>query len=248
MDDESTSPIRQFVEDYREVRLSEGFVSKDPEFAQQLPFRDATGRNKGTWRVRAFHYLIVRAGLALLPNVRRVLDIGAGNGWMSRRLAASYRVTALDVDAGETGLRALTDSRVSRVCADLEALPLRNASFDVVIAAAAVHYSNRPASVLAESARVLRRGGVLILADSPVYPDAEARDRAWRRTLSYYQKTGYPALARRYRGLTRAELEDDKSFRFATIIPGFGHWKTALASLRGGDRGARLPILFGWKR
>lgn len=248
MDDTPPPSIRQFVDDYRRVRLAEGYASPDPRFVHQLPFRDATGRNAGIWRTRALHYLAIRAGLALLAGARRVLDLGAGNGWLSRRLARSHRMTALDVDAGPTGLGALLDDRVARVCADLEALPLRDGTFDVVIAAAALHYSTRLPTVLGEAARVLRRGGVLILADSPVYRDERSRDRAWDRTLSYYQSAGYPHLARRYRGLTRTELEGNPSFHFVTMIPGLGHWKTELAGLLGRERGARLPVLFGWKR
>jgi SAM-dependent methyltransferase len=121
----------------------------------------------------------------------------------------------------------------------------------VVIAAASLHYSAHHERILAETARVLRRGGVLILADSPVYPDAASRDRAWPRTLAYYQSAGYPDLARRYRGLTRNELADNPWFRFVTVSPGLGSWKSALdhlvGGLRGRSSGARLPVLFGWK-
>jgi SAM-dependent methyltransferase len=250
--DGPATSVRQFVTDYRRVRLAEGFASTNPEFAQQLPFRDSTGRNAATWRVRARHYLVIRAGMALIPGVQRVLDLGAGNGWLARRLAPRYRVTALDLDADETGLAALDDPSVERVCGDLEALPIRDGAFDVVIAAASLHYSAHPERILAETARVLRRGGVLILADSPVYPDAAARDRAWQRTFSYYQSAGYPDLARRYRGLTRSELADNAWFRFVTVSPGLGSWKSAfdhlVGNLRGRSVGARLPVLFGWKR
>jgi SAM-dependent methyltransferase len=250
--DGPATSVRQFVTDYRRVRLAEGFASTNPEFAHQLPFRDATGRNSTTWRVRARHYLVIRAGLALIPGARRVLDLGAGNGWLSRRLAARYRVTALDLDAGETGLGALDEPSVARVCGELETLPIRDGAFDVVIAAASLHYSARHDRILGEAARVLRRGGVLILADSPVYPDAASRDRAWQRTLSYYQGAGYPDLARRYRGLTSGELADNAWFRFVTVSPGLGSWRGAfdhlVGGLRGRSPGARLPVLFGWKR
>jgi len=250
--DGHATSVRQFVTDYRQVRLAEGFASTNPEFAHQLPFRDATGRNAAIWRIRARHYLVIRAGLALIPGAHRVLDLGAGNGWLARRLAQRYRVTALDLDAGETGLAALDEPSVARVCGDLEALPIRDHAYDVVIAAASLHYSMRHERILAEAARVLRRGGVLILADSPVYPDAASRDRAWQRTLSYYQSAGYPDLARRYRGLTRSELADNPWFRFVTVSPGLGSWRSAfdhlVGNLRGRSEGARMPVLFGWKR
>ena len=157
--DGPATSVRQFVTDYRRVRLAEGFVSTNPEFAHQLPFRDSTGRNAATWRVRARHYLVIRAGLAR--------DSGRSSGARSRRgqrlagaaAAPRYRVTALDLDAGETGLAALDEPSVARVCGDLEALPIRDAAFDVVIAAASLHYSARHERILAETARVLRRGG-----------------------------------------------------------------------------------------
>jgi ubiquinone/menaquinone biosynthesis C-methylase UbiE len=245
-DDQRPRPggIRQFVEDYRRLRLAEGLASSDPRFARELPFRDVTGRNAAIWRVRALHYALLRGCLALLPRSRRVLDLGAGNGWLARRLAGSHQVTAADVDATDTGLGALDDPRVWRVRADLEALPLRNGSFDVVISAAALHYAVELPRALGEIARVLRSGGALLLADSPFYPDALARHRAWQRTLRYYAEAGTPGLAHRYRGLTREELDGSGLFRFVTVSPGFSPW----AALRRREVGARLPVLLGWKR
>src|SRR5262245_55171753 len=105
--DDLMPSLRQFVDDYRRVRVAEGYASADPDHVRQLPFRDSTGRNAAAWRIRALHYLVIRLALRLIPGVARVLDLGAGNGWLARRLASSFRVTALDVDGGDTGLRAL---------------------------------------------------------------------------------------------------------------------------------------------
>jgi SAM-dependent methyltransferase len=240
--------VRHFVEAYRTIRLAQGFASSDPEFAARLPFRDLTGKNRKIWRTRALHYLVMRAALALVPGARRVLDLGAGNGWLSRRLAHAYRVTAIDIDSGATGLGAIASQPVARVCGELELLPLATGTFDVVIAAAAVHYSANPMLVLDEIARVLRPRGVLILADSPVYADGDARDQAWQRTLAYYRGTGYPELAQRYRGLTRVELRDCAPFRFVTLSPGFERWQSALERVRGKAIGVRLPVLLGVRR
>lgn len=236
------------MEDYRRLRFAEGYASADPDFARRLPFRDTTGRNTAAWRLRAFHYVVVRAALGSLrcfqDGVPRVLDVGAGNGWLARRLAGRYRVTALDVDATDLGLGAIADPRVSRVRGDLEALPLGDETFDVVIAAAALHYAVDLPRALAEIARVLRPGGVLIIADSPFYGDALARHRAWQRTLTYYTTAGAAHLAWRYRGLTRAELDGPGLFHFVTLSPGLSG---GLSMLRGREVGPRLPVIFGRK-
>jgi len=240
--------FRNFVRDYRRVRLAEGYASTDPAFARALPFRDLTGRNRAIWRIRALHYLIVRAGLAALPGIERVLDLGAGNGWMARRLAGAFRVTALDVDGGDTGLAAIDDPRVARVAGDLAALPLRAGSFDAVVASAALHYAPDVGAALGEVARVLRPRGVLIIADSPVYADAAAREQAWQRTRAHYAAFDAAPLADRYRGLTRAELDAPGLFRFVAVSPGWDSLRAALRPWRGQRAEARLPVLFAWKR
>jgi SAM-dependent methyltransferase len=236
--------VRDFVESYRRLRLAEGYASSDPRFVHQLPFRDLSGRNRGVWRIRALHYAVIRACLKLLPHARTVLDLGSGNGWLARRLAGAHQVTAVDVDATDTGLRALDEPRVRRLQAELEALPVAAGSFDVVIAAASLHYAADLHAALAEIARVLRPGGALILADSPLYADSVERHRAWQRTQRYYAEAGTPELAGRYRGMTRTELDGCGLFRFVTLSPGFASWRALVRR----DGGARLPVLLGVKR
>jgi SAM-dependent methyltransferase len=127
-------------------------------------------------------------------------------------------------------------------------LPFRAGAFDAVVAAASLHYSADPLSVLTEIARVLSRRGLLILADSPIYATPATRDQAWQRTLAYYERAGFPELAQRYRGLTRGELRGCPTFRFFRLSPGYERWQSALERFRGRETGVRLPVLIGLRR
>jgi len=241
--------VREFVAAYRRVRAAEGLADGDPAYVAALPFRDLSGRQPAMWRVRALHYLGVRLCLEALPWVGRVLDLGAGNGWLARRLARGgrFRVAALDVDGGPAALGALAGTGVLRVRGELDHLPFAGGSFDAVVAAASLHHAGDLGAALREADRVLAPRGVLIVADSPVYTDAIARARAARRTEAYYRDMGEPGLAARYRGLTRAELDGPGLFRFVTLFPGVALRASLSALRRREPPGARLPVLLGWR-
>lgn len=99
----------------------------------------------------------------LLPQgPRTVLDIACGTGIVTRRLLRPGR-TVLGVDRSP-GMLALAARRVPGgvVCGDATRLPLAPGSVDAVVIVWLLHLLDAPAAVLAEAARVLRPGGVLI--------------------------------------------------------------------------------------
>jgi ArsR family transcriptional regulator len=65
---------------------------------------------------------------------------------------------------------------------DMYQLPLGDASFDAVVIHQVLHYADRPATVIAEAARVLRRGGILVIVDfAPHTLEYLREDHAHRR-------------------------------------------------------------------
>jgi SAM-dependent methyltransferase len=101
----------------------------------------------------------------LLPaGARRVLDLGAGTGKLTRQLAAR----GLDVVAVEPtdGMRAELERvlpGVPALAGSAEQIPLDDGTVDVVLAAQAWHWVD-PAQAVPEVARVLAPGGTLGLA------------------------------------------------------------------------------------
>ncbi len=102
----------RFLEDYSRIRLAEGRTSGDSEYFRALPYQDLTGKNSAQWAIRAGATGISRRGV--LAEIEKeigrpldILDLGAGNGWMSYRLSLrEHKPVALDIfsDSGD-GLR-----------------------------------------------------------------------------------------------------------------------------------------------
>jgi len=146
--------------------------------------------------------------LAFTPDV--VVDLGCGTGHgaaaLSRRWPAA-RVIAVDFAPGmlhETARRAEA-ARIERLCADAAALPLPDASVDLVFSSLMLPSCDAPDAVLAEVARVLRPRGLLCF--STFGPDtlAELRE-AWRAADGYAHVHPFADMHDIGDGLVRAGL------------------------------------------
>jgi SAM-dependent methyltransferase len=104
----------------------------------------------------------------------RVLEVGCGAGWMwaeaAARLPGELDLTLTDLSngmvteavdrVGSLGRYRQTAGRV----ADVQELPFRPGSFDVVVAIYVLHHVPDTRRAIAEMARVLRPGGVALVA------------------------------------------------------------------------------------
>lgn len=177
----------QFKRDYEEIRQSEGRGSRHAAFYLALPFADLTGNFTGQWKIRArSHRYFERT---LLPSLEerygdsfRALDIGAGNGWLSYRLALhGHRPVAVDLCTNSwDGLEAASHYATvlpeffTRVEAEMNHLPFDDAQFDVAIYNASFHYSTDYKRTIREALRCLRPGGTILIIDSPTYRYAQS--------------------------------------------------------------------------
>lgn len=173
--------FQQFIHEYETVRQGEGRGSPDPAYYRALPFRDLSGLRPADWRIRACSYRMLeqRVLAPLEASTHRALtalDLGAGNGWLSYRLAQrGHVVAAVDLLTNpHDGLGAFIhyDARFTPVQAEFDRLPFTDEQVDLVIYNASLHYSPNYAQTLNEARRVLRPGGRLIILDTPVYHTA----------------------------------------------------------------------------
>jgi ubiquinone/menaquinone biosynthesis C-methylase UbiE len=102
----------------------------------------------------------------LLPfaSARSVLDVGAGEGYGAALVATvAARVVAIDYDAAAVRHAAARYSGPMFVQANVVALPVGDATFDVVAALQVIEHIWTPERLLAECRRVLRPGGTLVV-------------------------------------------------------------------------------------
>lgn len=118
--------------------------------------------------------LVTESRLAGLAESSSVLEIGSGPGELAveiaRRLPAA---TVVGIDLAPAMIdRSLDQARTTGLAerirfelADAAALPLGDASFDVVVSTLSLHHWSDPATVFAEIGRVLRPGGLALIYD-----------------------------------------------------------------------------------
>jgi len=179
--------FRQFVLDYESVRAREGRASLSSLYYLSLPYKDVSGRNSWQWKIRSrsFRYLEEKILPALKqgrPDGLDILDVGAGNCWLSYRLALrGHRPVALDLLTNEwDGLGAarhyftFLSEPFPRFQAEMDRLPFEDAQFDLIVFNASFHYSEDYEHTLKEALRCARKSGAVAIVDSPFYSREES--------------------------------------------------------------------------
>jgi ubiquinone/menaquinone biosynthesis C-methylase UbiE len=135
---------------------------------QAFEARNAQYRSLGHDRLAAVRFVAGAAGPLRGP----ALDVGTGRGLLARELARlSLDVVSVDVDASELPLasylagEAGVGERVRFLLGDASRLPLRSGHFGCAAMMDVLHHLDDPRPVLAEMARAVRVGGVVIVAD-----------------------------------------------------------------------------------
>lgn len=176
------SPLQQatfdrFILEYESIRAAEGRGSSHADFYRALPYHDLSGKLASQWKIRArtFEYLKHN----ILPRTpARILDLGAGNGWLSYRLALrGHTPVAVDLltnRADGLGAAHHFPARFPRVQAALDHLPFQSETFDITVFNASFHYSENYQRTLAEALRCTRKGGMVVIADTPWYANQSA--------------------------------------------------------------------------
>lgn len=94
-----------------------------------------------------------------------VLDLGCGTGYANAWLSGlSDQLINLDLAEGMLSFARQRGAEGCFVGGDAEALPLRDASVDLIWSSLALQWSEQPQALMSELARVLRPGGRLLIS------------------------------------------------------------------------------------
>jgi SAM-dependent methyltransferase len=137
------------------------------------------------------HELRERLLLDLLLSARpgpEVLDGGAGQGTMSRRLAElGFDVTSTDASPDAAAALRQRVPGAAVIEADLTSLPFEDASFDAAVLGEVLEHIEDDRAALGEVARVLRPGGVLALS-VPANPKLFGPSDTWAGHVRRYTR------------------------------------------------------------
>jgi SAM-dependent methyltransferase len=230
--------VEPVIRQYRFVREREGYRVSKPEYYRMLPLVPPDDPHAPEWRLRRESYERLHRLPAVASEPIRVLDVGAGNGWLSHRLASlGHQVVAVDrLDDELDGLGAWHHyaTQFVAVQADFDSLPFAPGQFDLVVFNGSLHYSPNVAVSLARAHRMLVTGGALAVMDSPMFR-REAEGHAMVRDKLRRFKTDY--------GLTDVVQPNAGFLTFAALAE-----TAASLGLRGRFFRSRGPLMWRARR
>ena len=145
-----------------------------PPYRDVAEFNDRAASYDLGWRGRLHHEIANRTAdlaVATVAAPHRVLDLGCGTGYLLRVLADGYPDAEqfVGIDAAPEMVRTAgatsADDRLRFAVGVAEHIRYPNETFDLIVSTTSFdHWSDQQAG-LSECARVLRRGGQLVLVD-----------------------------------------------------------------------------------
>ena len=143
--------------------------------------------------------------LASLPDCRdkRLVDLGCGTGYSLPALAeraGGGELLALDIaegmlDYARQRCQQAADTQVDQwICGDAEDLPLADDSVDVIFSSLSLQWCHKPGALYTELERVLRPGGVAVIATLGPETLHELR-AAWQQVDGYVHVNAFESRA-----------------------------------------------------
>jgi SAM-dependent methyltransferase len=152
----------------------------------------------------------------------RVLEVGGGEGELAERLVRELGVRLVGIDQSAGMVEVQRSKGIDATVGDVRALPFSDGEFDVAVAAWMLYHVPDLERGVAELARVLRPGGVLVAVTNARDHLQELWDLAERASavsqFNFRSDNGEEVLSRHFVAVERREAEgsvtmDDETIR-----------------------------------
>ncbi|KAB2341630.1 class I SAM-dependent methyltransferase [Actinomadura rudentiformis] len=165
---------------------------------------------------RPVHQAVLQHAHQHQPNPARILDVGCGTGHLLRSAAQTYPhadLAGIDPSTEMLGRAAqvMPAAAIWFARARVEALPFRDATFDLVLSTLALRHWHDARKGLTEISRVTTRTGVVVIADVLQPPPRQHKPRRWtpQWPRSARHRDQMPVPAGVHHAVTVAGLEPD---------------------------------------
>ena len=180
----------------KENRLySENLIKNLPEIPKHHPLQSE-------WLVRKRSLDLLVRYLVGQNAVKRILEVGCGNGWLSNRLAQKLPAEICGVDVNEFELKQaaalFASQKLSFVCASEWKTVFPPAAFDVIVLASSVQYFPELTTLIERLLEFNTLDGEIHILDSPFYHSVQESDAAQKRSRDYFNALGFPQMADHY--------------------------------------------------
>jgi HemK-related putative methylase len=195
-----TRVFADFLEQYSRIRADQGWGKPSAAYYRRLPWVEPGDPQRAIWVQRAAHYQAFLKKVLLpreeeLGKPLHILDLGAGNGWLSHRLSQrGHCLAAVDVNLDPSdglGAAAFYPESCLTLQAEFDRLPLAPAQADLVLFNGSFHFSCDYVASLSAALRALNTNGRLVILDTPLYHDPASGDQMMnQRKADFLQQYG----------------------------------------------------------
>ncbi len=207
-----------------EVFVREQYATPDNLRARKSAYENAEGDDP-----RQFAYETITAA-----KPRRVLEVGGGEGELAERLIKELGVEVVGIDQSEAMVDVQRSKGIDAHVGDVQHLPFEDGEFDAALAAWMLYHVPDLDGGLAELARVLRAGGMLVAVTNAVDHLQELWDLARRASdigrFNFRSDNGEEILRRHFASVERCDAYGSVTMDDETIRRFGASWE-AMAAL-----------------
>jgi ubiquinone/menaquinone biosynthesis C-methylase UbiE len=165
---------------------------------------------------------------------RRLLEVGGGEGELAERIMQKLGAEVVGIDQSEAMVEVQRSKGIDARVGDVQDLPFEDGEFDAALAAWMLYHVPDLDRGLAELARVLRPGGVLVAVTNSVEHLRELFNLAGRASrigrFNFRSENGEEVLRRHFTHVARREAHGSVVMDDATVRRFAASWE-ALAPL-----------------